>query len=191
MNPLVVVTIVLVSLWMVILSVTVLLLTRQLGLITLRLRFPLDSVEDGVLIGTPVPKDTLSIIPELDRGLHYLICLAPNCGPCVDFASRISELKLARNGFRAVFEGTGREADALAEALPEHLPVLRDPEASVIFKSFDIKMTPSIFQVEDGVVVGKGVLKEVADLERFVGAYPMGNTKELARIAREASRNGN
>lgn len=190
MNSLLVISIALVAVWLAVLTVTTLLIIRQLGLITLRLEAAPASVEDGILIGTPLPKECVSAVPELDAGLHYLVCLAPNCGPCVEFASGLSNLSITGDGVKAVFQGTGEAADELARLLPAELHVIRDPDAEAIFEGLNVKMTPSIFQVEDGIIVGKGVLRQIGDLKQFIDAYPKANTREIARINREAMSNG-
>lgn len=175
-----------VTIWLAILSLAVLLITRQLGLIALRLQSSGTLAEDGVMIGTPVPRGALDEVPPLSVGLHYLLFLAPNCGPCVDFAHELRRQQFSHGDVTAVLaNGEGRE-DELATALPDGFPTYRGRAGAALSDGLQVKATPSVFQVEEGIVVGKGVLRGVEDLERFIDAYDVADTARIARLNKEA-----
>jgi hypothetical protein len=150
-----------VAVWLAVMTVMMLLVFRQVSLITawMQQRSP---GEGGLDAGAEVPDDALALMPELRENLGYVLFLAGNCSPCREFA-----LDAARSetilGFRenakylAAVAGDGRQAEEIAGLLPDWVRVVRGDDAQLIKDQFDVRATPAVYEVERGNVTGGAV----------------------------------
>src|SRR3989337_654595 len=78
------------SAWLLLVTLVVLALVRQVGLLTVRIdrglpRFAPD--QDGPEIGAPVPTDVLAVLPQLGAlGRRQVLLLSAACAPCRELA---------------------------------------------------------------------------------------------------------
>jgi hypothetical protein len=87
------VVIVLASVWLGVLSLVVVLLVRQIGLLTLRFDQvdladpPFKPEGDGPELGDAVPPDVIAALPELATEPTYLLLLSATCTSCRELAA--------------------------------------------------------------------------------------------------------
>jgi peroxiredoxin len=109
---------------------------------------PLPDVRLADLEGREVPAD------ELRRGRHLLVFLTSGCGPCVDEANSISRL-LEGSASPLRVHGVGVEnQEKVANFVKEYgykFPFLLDKDSGLRL-GLDVRIFPSKFLVEDGVV---------------------------------------
>jgi hypothetical protein len=160
--------------WLAVLTVVVLVLVRQIGLLTVRLDFAgTDRVwrdSEGPELGSTLPEEVTSRVAGLDRGLAYLILLEAGCGPCRILADDLRQSEVIQHRVVAVLRGAGEVADGMAELLPPWVEVVRDPAAGDIVDRLEIEVTPSAVEVEDGTVTGKALVRGTPDLLELIEA---------------------
>lgn len=149
-----------VAVWLGVLSFTLVLLVRQISLVTAWVQQQSSNADDGLDVGVDVPGPTLEMLPELREGLAYVLFLGGDCQPCREFAleaGRSEELEELHGDFQVVASvtGDGPQADDLVRMLPDWVRVARHGDASEIQSSFEVRMTPSVFEVERGTVTGQ------------------------------------
>jgi hypothetical protein len=172
MSALAIAALVLVCVWLGVLTLVVILLVRQIGLLTVRLSVageatPLDN--DGPEIGSSVPEDVAVVLPDQQAEEHaYLLLVSSTCTPCwelvADLGGRRFEQKIV-----ALVPGHGEKAGELAALLPSDMQVVLDPDASRLAGALQLESTPFVLEVGHGTVTRKAFLHEGAsDLVAFV-----------------------
>lgn len=184
MTQLEVVALALASAWLGLLTFIVLLLVRQLGLITVALATPQAQYEDGLPVGSPVPRDAKEVLPILDRQLAYLLFLSPTCGSCVGLMNEMATRMFSSASIFAVLPGVTHD-DELTLRVPAAFSQVEDPAATAIAEALQVHTTPYALQVENGIVTGKAIIQDAADLERLIVAYEHSDAAEIARNLRE------
>jgi hypothetical protein len=154
------------AVWLGVLTFLVVLLVRQLSLITAWAQEQGpgsgSGSAEGIEIGAEVPESALDVLPPLRAGLSYVVFLAGNCQPCrelaleasrsPDFAALRDEVPVA-----AVVRGSGAPSDEIERLLPSWVQVVRGDEAELLTRSFEVAQTPSVMEVERGNVTGRAV----------------------------------
>ncbi|CAA9564346.1 MAG: hypothetical protein AVDCRST_MAG49-2767 [uncultured Thermomicrobiales bacterium] len=185
MSTIGVVAIVLAGLWLAALTVVVVLVVRQVALIMVRLErstaasgdvniaeptYDYDPTTDGLAVGSRVPDDVAQELPELGSGTTQLLLLSAHCNPCREMAVQLGRRPVGAFGrVVALVPGTPALADGVVDALPAGIRPIRDPVATGIAKSLEIRRVPFALRVEGGVIAAKAPpLDSVVDLERFI-----------------------
>jgi hypothetical protein len=170
MNNLVVVAIIVMTAWLVILSVLLLLSIRQIGILTVRLsmdgeRFSLD--KDGPEIGSNLPAEVIKIVPEVESLDANFMLLSASCNPCRDLAANLGEYTFPA---KIIVLLAGREelAEGLVSMLPSDFQIVRDPEATQVAAAFHIESTPFGVGITNGKVIQKAYLHSKDDLFALV-----------------------
>lgn len=166
MSALELIALTLASIWLGVLSLTVLILVRQVGLLTVRLdmaRQQLEPPGDGLAVGTPVPDDVLKPLPRLSEGVNYLLALSGSCDPCREFVAELHGHYLPRPVV-ALITGPRERSDPLISLLPPSLEVVRDPDAGSLLRTLLIQTTPFAVEISSGVVSGYAISTKPADL---------------------------
>lgn len=159
-----------VAVWLGVLTVVSLLLIRQLGLVSVRLDRERDSsglVLDGLQIGNSVPEQISALAPAGSDRPFYVIVMGAVCGPCRDLVSDLGETVFDAP-VTALISGNAEAAGALAEMLPPGVTVIQDPVAEEAARALQVQTTPFCFEVKDGVVSGKAVLRGAEHLRAFI-----------------------
>jgi hypothetical protein len=155
MSALAIVALVLASVWLGVLTFVVVLLVRQVGLLTVRLSMATQAIsldDDGPEVGSVLPEDVAEVMPEGERA--YLLLISASCEPC-------RELVVGLDGHRfeqsvvALVPGRQEQASELAALLPPGIRVVVDPEATELTESLDLESTPFAIEVEGGTVTSK------------------------------------
>lgn len=176
----------LVALWLGAITLVVVLLVRQLGLVTLRLDIgggaPVP-LADGPDIGEVVPEAVVARVPQLAQGLRYLLLVSPTCAPCHEIAPQLSGLVL-EGQVVALVPGHAEVADDFAAMLPPSFDVVRDPVAVEVAKSLGMELTPAALEIEDGVVSGKAHLMRATDLRDLMNAREQSDAADIVKMVK-------
>jgi hypothetical protein len=171
MSALAIAALVLVCVWLGVLTLVVILLVRQIGLLTVRLSVageatPLDN--DGPEIGSSVPEDVAEVLPDQAEEHAYLLLISSTCTPCWELVADLGQRRFEQN-IVALVPGHGEKAGELAALLPSGIQTVLDPEATRLAGALQLESTPFALEVEHGTVTRKAYLHEGAsDLIAFV-----------------------
>jgi len=171
MSALAIAALVLVCAWLGVLTLVIVLLVRQIGLLTVRLSvasraFSLD--DDGPEVGSSVPEDVTSALPDLQDKRAYLLLISANCAPCRELVADLGELRFEQK-IVALVPGSMEQASELAALLPPGIRPVLDPVAVRLAEVLELESTPFALEVERGTVTRKAYLHEgAADLIKFV-----------------------
>jgi hypothetical protein len=171
MSALLIAALVLACVWLGVLTLVVVLLVRQIGLLTVRLSVageatPLD--DDGPEIGSSVPEDVAAVLPDQAEEHAYLLLVSSTCLPCWELVADLGERRFEQN-IVALVPGHGEKAGELAALLPSSMRVVLDPEATRLAGALQLESTPFVLEVEHSTVTRKAYLHEGAsDLIAFV-----------------------
>jgi hypothetical protein len=186
MSALVTAALVLVCIWLGVLTLVVVLLVRQIGLLTVRLSVAGEASsldDDGPEIGSSVPESVAAVLPGQAEEHAYLLLISSTCLPCWELVADLGERRFEQN-IVALVPGHGEKAGELAALLPSGMRVVLDPEASRLAGALQLESTPFALEIERGAVTRKAYLHEGAsDLFEFVesgnGAAEMKNVVEI------------
>jgi hypothetical protein len=147
--------------WLGVLTLVVVLLVRQVGLLSVRLSSAsqLPSLDDdGPEIGSSVPQEVAAELPELEGERSYLLLVAATCTPCRELIADIGERHFEQT-VTALVAGREEEAEELVGFLPSCgiRPVV-DPEATLLARKLGIRSTPFIVEVKRGTITRKAYL---------------------------------
>ena len=171
MSALAIAALVLVCIWLGVLTLVVVLLVRQIGLLTVRLSvksqaFSLD--DDGPEVGSSLPEDVASVLPDQAEEYAYLLLISSTCTPCWELVTNLGEHHFEQK-IVALVPGREEQANELAALLPSGMRVVLDPEATRLAGALQLESTPFVLEVERGTVTRKAYLHEGAsDLIAFV-----------------------
>jgi hypothetical protein len=155
MSALAIAALVLVCAWLGVLTFVVILLVRQVGLLTVRVSIATRATsldEDGPEIGTSLPEDVAEVMPEKERA--YLLLISEGCDPCRELVVELDGHRFEQK-IVALVPGREEQAAELAALLPSDIKVVLDPEAIQLVESLDLESTPFVLEVEDGIVTRK------------------------------------
>jgi hypothetical protein len=155
MSALAIAALVLVCVWLGVLTFVVILLVRQVGLLTVRVSIATRATsldEDGPEIGSSLPEDVAEVMPEKERA--YLLLISEGCDPCRELVAELDGHRFEQN-MVALVPGREEQAAELAALLPQNMKVVLDPDAIQMVESLDLESTPFVLEVEDGVVTRK------------------------------------
>src|ERR687893_5900 len=164
MSALAVAALVLVCLWLGTLTLVVVLLVRQVGLLTVRLSVAGEAASldnDGPEIGSSVPEDVALVLPDQAEEHAYLLLISSTCLPCWELATDLAEHRFEQN-IVALVPGHGEKAGELAALLPSSMRVVLDPEATRLAGALQLESTPFALEIERGAVTRKAYLHEGA-----------------------------
>jgi len=192
MSALAIAALVLVCVWLGVLTLVVVLLVRQIGLLTVRLSVAdraLSVDNDGPEVGSSVPEDVA--LPDLEEERAYLLLFSAGCTPCRELVADLGDRRFEQN-IVALVPGSEEQASELAALLPPGIRAVLDPEATSLAESLKIQSTPFALEVERGTVTRKAYLYEGAsDLIGFVesGNAPV-ETKGFVEITKKEAIEG-
>jgi hypothetical protein len=179
MSALAIAALVLVCAWLGVLTFVVMLLVRQVGLLTVRLTMATQAMslnDDGPEIGSSLPEDVAEVMPEGERA--YLLLISAGCDPCRELVAELDGHRFEQKVV-ALVPGRQEQAAELAALLPPDIRVVLDPEATQLAESLDLESTPFALEVESGTVTRKvHVYGGASVLVEFVES---GNAREQNR----------
>lgn len=155
MSALAIAALVLVCAWLGVLTFVVVLLVRQIGLLTVRLSMAAQAMsldDDGPEIGSTLPEDVAEVMPEGERA--YLLLISEGCDPCRELVAELDGRRFEQNVVTLV-PGRQEQAAELAALLPPDVGVVLDPEATDLAESLGLESTPFALEVQRGTVTRK------------------------------------
>jgi hypothetical protein len=155
MSALAITALVLVCAWLGVLTFVVVLLVRQVGLLTVRLTMATQTMsldEDGPEIGSALPEDVAEVMPEEEPA--YLLLISEGCDPCRELVAELDGHRFGQSVV-ALVPGRQEQASELAALLPPGVRTLLDPQATRLAESLDLESTPFVLEVESGTVTRK------------------------------------
>jgi hypothetical protein len=157
--------------WLLVLTLVVILLVREIAVLRLGGREPASSPalpEDGLMIGSPAPAALARAIGDLPD-VSYLLLLSGGCRGCVELAAGLGDAEFAER-LVAVIQGPPEATEDIAKLLPPWIEQVRGDQAEEIFTELEMRTTPSAFQLEAGEITGKAILRGVHELFTFAAA---------------------
>jgi hypothetical protein len=155
MSALAIAALVLVCVWLGVLTFVVMLLVRQVGLLTVRLSMATQAMsldDDGPDIGSSLPEDVAEVMPEREKA--YLLLISEGCDPCRELVAELDGHHFEQKVV-ALVPGRQEQAAELAALLPPGIKVVLDPEATQLAESLDLESTPFVLEVESATVIRK------------------------------------
>jgi hypothetical protein len=155
MSALAIAALVLVCAWLGVLTFVVVLLVRQIGLLTVRLSMATQAIsldDDGPEIGSSLPEDVAEVMPEEEPA--YLLLISASCEPCRELVGELEGHRFEQS-LVALVPGRQEQAGELAALLPPGVRAVFDPEATQLAESLDLESTPFVLEVESGTVTRK------------------------------------
>jgi len=161
--------VVVVAVWLAVISFVLILVVRQIGLLTVRVSFaapevPVDEV--GLPVGTEIPDHVLDGVSAGGRPVSTLLLLSGTCGDCRGLATGLKAESVG-DGTLVLIAGGKALAEEVAELLPAELPRMYEPEASRIANALGIDTVPFGMNVAGGVIRAKSFLRSASDVERL------------------------
>ena len=192
MSALAIAALVLVCAWLGVLTFVVMLLVRQVGLLTVRFSMATQAMsldDDGPDIGSSLPEDVAEVMPEGDRA--YLLLISEGCDPCRELVAELDGHRFEQK-IVALVPGRQEQAGELAALLPRDIKVVLDPEAIQLVESLDLESTPFVLEVEGGIVTRKVHLFGGASalLEFVESGHARDQNRSLVEITEKESIDG-
>jgi hypothetical protein len=160
MSALAIAALVLVCLWLGVLTLVVVLLVRQIGLLTVRLSVSsqVSSLDDdGPEVGSAVPEYVASVLLDLEERA-YLVLISSTCTPCWELVADLGEYRFEQK-IVALVPGREEHARELAALLPSSIRVVLDPEASRLAESLELESTPFAVDGHQESIPARGRLR--------------------------------
>lgn len=150
--------------WLLVLTFIVVLVVRQVGLVTVRLSHiapytPPD--ESGPPIGSPVPQRLTKLFPG--GSVANVLLLSATCSPCRDLASSLSSESLTTPTV-ALVSGRPKPAREVASMLPSSVETHLDPLAAEVAEELGIEMVPFGIRIRNDRIENKAYLNRPEDL---------------------------
>lgn len=169
-----------VALWILVILLTVIVLglVRQLGVIYVRLGSEenLLSTREGLDIGTIAPDFRASDVAhnreislaDLKGRSCIFVFVSPDCQPCRELMPHLTSFHKSRNGKvnLVLFSQSDPQASLeLANAHKLSIPVISDPEGGFL-KLYHVRATPFAYHLDaDGIVQRRGIVNNLEALE--------------------------
>lgn len=186
------VALVVACIWMGVLTLILVLVIRQIALLTVRLsnanHMPAQQADDsfspeddGPQIGDDIPDEVLAALPELENDEGLVLLMSATCTPCRELATDLGRRSDELPELPTLALVPGSEitlVDALANLLPKGMRVVNDPDATQFANALEIKSTPFGVAVNGGRVVGKSYLHGKSDVTSLTEKIGKGNSEE-------------
>ncbi len=174
MSALAIAALVLVCIWLGALTLVVVLLVRQIGLLTVRLSVAGEAVsldDDGPEVGSSVPDTVASVLPSGGEERAFLLLVSSTCTPCRELVADLRGEHRFEQKIVALVPGPEELARELAALLPPGVKAVLDPQATGLAEALDLESTPFALEVEGKTVTRKAFLhRGASELIEFVGS---------------------
>lgn len=145
------------GIWLSVITLAVLLLIRQLGLLTSRVDHVLQGVNArpgsaGLDIGSKIPAAVVSELPQLATDSGIVLTLSSTCTPCRYVAAELRDTRFPYGDeVFALVAGPEAAAQDVVAVLPPGLRIYRDPTATQIADLLQIEYAPFALVIQAGV----------------------------------------
>ena len=173
--------------WLAVLTVAILVLVRQVALLTYSAGSSERSIVDGgPPIGHTMPPAVAEAVPELKIVVGHLLFVSPTCGACLDIVRQLESFTWSQP-LLPVVTGDDQMADDFIQMMPDGVRVIRDPDATTIYDELHIIGTPYVVEIDGGIISGTAYLRNVQDLRSLVEARGTSDAAEVAVQMREVN----
>lgn len=155
----------LVGVWATALLVCTLAVRRETAIVLNRLKNRRVPVRDGLNPGTVVPRRLYDPIPEEST----LLFLSASCPPCHELINRIGSALDERVTVILKDESEESLGDNIANRIPETVSLRRGAQAEAVRRMMQVDSEPLAIRVSDRIVVAKGYIRHVGDLQLITG----------------------
>lgn len=188
-----------VATWLVVLTVAVVLVVRQMAGIQVAVAqrpegTPFSVDADGPAVGTAVPEAVATEFERAGIGPHsrriVLLLFSATCGTCEDTLNGVDRGLVDTAGVVtvALVPGENARARELARTAAEKLDrVISGEAASKIAGAFEIHSVPFALGIEAGQVVSKAYVRAVSDIYELIREVGSAATGSPAGSHREAA----
>lgn len=165
--------------WLAALTVTQLVVIRQLSALTVRLTTLWSSLGNSAssafapTIGFRLGEEAAKEYPDLVSGRRLVVSVSSTCNACADLIDQFLDGRLPRGvaGDEIILLVSGPPDDALA-ALETRFYVRRDPEATGAARALSLSARPGAVFLEDGLITGVALPRDMSDLDGLAQAAP-------------------
>lgn len=162
----------LLAVWSATLTFAIVLLFRQVALLSVRT--VLAGIRHGASVSGPEPG--MAIAADLiDRfgipaaGPAYVLGLAVNCNSCREIAAELDKVP-SDDALIVAVTGDAESWDRFRSLLPDDVRVVAEPEASELLDRLSIRGRPLVVSINAGVIVSTGYIRTIEDLTTFIRA---------------------
>ncbi|QFY09120.1 hypothetical protein GBF35_22805 [Nonomuraea phyllanthi] len=148
--------------WLVLLGFGLLVVRRELSILQSRVAASGNAPADGLAIGAIAPH-----FPGVRRD-DVILFFFGDCAPCHELAEEVAASADPQQYACVVSDGTLPGSSAsVRQLLPDDARAIAGEEAAAIRQRYKIRSGPFGVSVSGGLVVAKGVLRNVGDLEHL------------------------
>jgi hypothetical protein len=168
---------ILMGVWLGVLTLVIVLIVRQIGVLTVQLSaagpsFSVD--EDGPEVNSPVPAEVIATLPQVNSERATILFISATCTPCRTLVADLQKYRFDSQ-VTALVAGRQELADGLIKMLSPSVNVVRDPAASQVAEAFNIHSTPFALMVEEETVKMKTYVRSA---DHFLALVAGHRTKE-------------
>jgi methylamine dehydrogenase accessory protein MauD len=184
-----------ISLWIlvVVLTIIVLGLVRQLGIIYLRLgpEQNLLATTEGLELGKPLPEfeanefthNRIFTAKDLEGRQSILVFVSPSCSPCKELMPHLIEFQKSWDGKINIVlfcQGEARPGIEFFSSYDLHSYLIIDQEGK-LSETFHVRATPYAYSLDkDGIVQKRGIVNNRSGLEELLDKFsPSQETVDL------------
>ena len=163
---------IIVVLWAASISIIIIVLIRQVSLISVRLnlqmRLPdMSEYGTGPELGTLIPESVSNAVPRTVT----ILALEGTCGPCHELAAALPSRAQDLIGTLAIFlAGKGRPTEELKKVIPSWVKVIEDPDATQLSREMNLSRTRWALRLHNGVVVGHADVSDINNLRELMAS---------------------
>jgi hypothetical protein len=179
MTALLVASLVAAVVWLAVLTVTQLVVIRQLSALTVRSTTLWSSLGSGAssafapTIGFRLGEETAKEYPDLVEGRRLVVSVSTTCNACVDLVDQLLDGRLPRGVTdpEMIMLVSGPPDDVLA-ALETRFNVWRDPDATSAARALSLSARPGAVLLEEGLITGVAMPRDMSDLDGLAETAP-------------------
>lgn len=165
--------------WLGALTVTQLVLIRQLSALTVRSTTLWSSLGNGATsafaptIGFRLGEQAAEEYPDFVAGRRLVVSVSTTCDACADIVDQFLDGRLPRGVAEdeIILLVSGPPDDALA-VLEARLHVRRDPDATGAARALSLSARPGAVFLEDGLITGVALPRDMSDLDGLAETSP-------------------
>jgi hypothetical protein len=169
---------ILVGIWLAAITLALVLVVRQIGLLTVRLSIAVphyDMDQSGPDVGTELPAKVMQTIGPATPA-RDVVFFSATCAPCRSLAEGLSKMTATGTPMTAVIAGDEAIARDFSALLPKGTLKLFEPIAGEVAAALKVDSVPFAVRVEGTVVSSKVYLASVEDMHRLEAQAPKRST---------------
>ncbi len=153
------------AVWLLILGVCTLAVYREGKIAEGRSYLVSTRIAYGPDVGAPIPRSLAGSVPPAAT----LVFLSPSCPPCRDALDRIRP-HLRRGNVSFVMRGPADDPLVIdmTSGIPSGVAIHAGQQGEQLRALLNVDVEPFVVQIADRLIVGKGLIRNANDFERFL-----------------------